>query len=345
MIYWKKPLRFLFTCLAILSFLFSFLPKTASAEELCLEPVDVCLLIDASGSMALEGRMFAAQEAAKIFLDYLGQNDQSAAGYFNSLASVNKLLSTEHNLTAQAIDNLWPNGGTNIGEGIAQALTELTSTRANQEANQVIILLSDGAANLPGSIVLGEAYAQEKAHQAAGESIQIFTVGLGSEINEQMLYYIAQITSAHKANGEAGYYPAPSPDDLLDIYQEIAYDICQPELFCGDGLVSSEIGEVCEIGQPTACQTDQSYQGLQTCAADCLTWSQCQASEFCGDSIKNGPEQCDGQDSLIGGYFCDSQCQLLPLPALTACSDNLDNDSDGLIDSFDPAAGLILLIS
>lgn len=176
-----------------------------------------------------------AKNAANSFLDNLEDQDQSALISFKGTAFLDKLLSNNHQDTEDVIDGLVANGATNIGEAIDKGVEELSSERANSQANKVMILLTDGKSTCPyvGSEIDLEncgynedegdiQYSLDAAQEAASASFKIFTVGLGSnsEINETMLQNIANITGAK-------YYHAPNSADLEAIYDDIAWEMCQ----------------------------------------------------------------------------------------------------------------------
>ncbi len=54
----------------------------------------------------------------------------------------------------------------------------------------------------------------------------------------------------------------------------------------------------------------------------------------CGNNILDDNEQCD--DGPQGSDLCTSQCALIEQTPIYQCSDDLDNDEDGLIDELDP---------
>jgi len=168
-----------------------------------------------------------AKNAAKSFLDNFKDNDQSALVSFADNASLNKQLSNNHLLTKTEVDNLVVGGATNIGDAILQGINELNSGRANPKASHVMVLLTDGKANKPNGPGHGEdpldvQYAKDKAQEAANQGYKIFTVGLGDDgdINQEMLQEIATITSAN-------YHHVPNGEDLTDIYNQIAWEVCQ----------------------------------------------------------------------------------------------------------------------
>jgi len=207
-------------------------------SDLCDVPVDVVIAMDRSFSMSYDNptRLSQAKSAADTFLESMGPSDQSSLVYFSYdetpqnpyndpwIAFLDKRLSNDHDLTASHIDALTADGPTNIGDAIILANEELTSERANPMAVKVIILLTDGRANMPNGNGLGEdlldvAYATSTVQQAASLGHKIFTIGLGDSINEDMLSYIS-------AQTDAKYYFSPSASDLEEIYMSIGREIC-----------------------------------------------------------------------------------------------------------------------
>ncbi len=195
-------------------------------------------------------KITAAKQAAKDFLDLLGSEDQSSLVSYATTYSLDKLLANDHAATKTAIDGLITGGATNIGDAIALANTELTSVRANPAAAKVEILLTDGMANKPYGPGYDEwpadvAYAKVKADEAAAQGIQVFTIGLGSDVNTAMLQYIATTTGAN-------YYFDPTGADLIAIYTQISEALCNPDDDNSTGLT----GEWAEIYNNGTSQQD-----------------------------------------------------------------------------------------
>jgi uncharacterized repeat protein (TIGR01451 family) len=194
---------------------------------LCAVDLDAVIIMDRSGSMGedIPPRLAQAKIAADGFLDKLRSSDQSALVSFSTSANLDKQLSNDHGLTKNFINSLSANGSTNIGDAIKLANEENNSSRSNPSALKIEILLTDGRANKPNGTGSGEnsadvAYAGAKAAEAASLGIKIFSVGLGSDVNQTMLANIALVTGGK-------YYLSPTASDLESIFNEIAFEACQ----------------------------------------------------------------------------------------------------------------------
>lgn len=89
-------------------------------------------------------------------------------------------------------------GWTNVGGGIQRAIEELTSSRSRSTATKMIILLTDGNANVNEAggvddIEGGNAYALNRAQAAADQGIFIFAVSVGAESNPSLMQQIADL--------------------------------------------------------------------------------------------------------------------------------------------------------
>ena len=105
---------------------------------------------------------------------------------------------------------------TNIGGGMDKALNELNSERARGKASRYIVILTDGKPNVNSSnSYVGDnnsqaiGWALNRAEAAREQAITVFTVGVGGDVNEQMLKDMA--TSEDKY-----YYADNNPDPNND---------------------------------------------------------------------------------------------------------------------------------
>jgi len=196
-------------------------------NSLCRVNLDVAVVMDVSGSMNFDSpaRLSQAKTAASSFVNKLESDDRSALVSFGTEAVLEKSFSSDHSATQTEINGLSAVGSTNIGDGIAFANDGFLEDAQALQALKIEVLLTDGKANKPNGLGYGEnaqdvAYARDMAMEAATAGIKIFTIGLGNSTNGSMLYSIANDTGGK-------YYYAPTGDDLDEIFDDIAYDICE----------------------------------------------------------------------------------------------------------------------
>lgn len=97
---------------------------------------------------------------------------------------------------------------TNIGAGILRGIEELTSNRASPVARKIMILLTDGVANIGCETCTsydpagGRNYALEVAQQAADNEITIFAVSVGSGADQALMDQIAAIGGGEHFHAE-----------------------------------------------------------------------------------------------------------------------------------------------
>jgi len=193
----------------------------------CEIPTDVVLAIDLSGSMNNDGGtppepITSVLSAAQAFVSRLSAEDKVGVITFATEAQVIEVLTNEsarvaENIGKLGIDPKEETGSTNTGEGLKLMGGELDSSRHNTGARKVGILLTDGLATAGGDDP--EVYAQEQADRVKAMDVNLFTIGLGSSLNEEALKSIAST--------ETQYYNAPSIRELGSIYTSITESICE----------------------------------------------------------------------------------------------------------------------
>ncbi len=109
---------------------------------------------------------------------------------------------------------------TNMGGGIEKGIEELTSVRARHTARKVMIVLTDGLANVnargkTGDYTNGPIYARTMAEQAVEQGIRIFAVSVGSDSDAALMEQIAEI-----GNG-AHFHAEGSIDAYSDQLEQI----------------------------------------------------------------------------------------------------------------------------
>lgn len=185
-------------------------------------PMDVVLVLDRSGSMKDDGLnppqpMTNVKNAAKDFLDNLVSNSKVGLVSFSSSASTDMpltLMNSYDNKTSikTAISALNPSGKTAIGNAMAAANNLLLNGR--EDTTKVIVLLTDGVCNEGSDQECANAISVSQAND-----IKVYTIGLGTDLDEPLLQKIAFETGGK-------YYNAPTSSDLEDVYDSIAQEIC-----------------------------------------------------------------------------------------------------------------------
>jgi Ca-activated chloride channel family protein len=110
-------------------------------------PIDLALLIDASGSMDADLPLVRA--AAKGLVRTLGDGDRGGVFMVNASVSMPQAFTSDHERIATAIDAVTAGGGTAIYDGLYAALRELERQRLDdtEVRRQVLVALSDGLDN------------------------------------------------------------------------------------------------------------------------------------------------------------------------------------------------------
>ncbi len=115
-------------------------------------------------------------------------------------------------------------GWTNMGGGMATAINELSGERARSLSKKVLVLLTDGNANVSetgktGDAAGGRAYAIKEARRAASLGMTVFAISVGAGADQGVMKEIADITGGvhFHAEGSIEKYS----EQLRDIFTEI----------------------------------------------------------------------------------------------------------------------------
>jgi Mg-chelatase subunit ChlD len=199
----------------------------ATTLRSCEVPTDVVLAIDLSGSMNNDGGqppepVTSVLTAAKSFISRLQEHDQVGLVTYATKASLIAMLTRDidhvaDTVTSLAIDPKEETGNTNTGEALMYLTQELSSVRHNNSARKVAILLTDGLATAPKDNP--DVYAQTHADALKATGAQLFTIGIGADLNEIFLKSLASTP--------AQYYRAPSIREVDTIYSDITKAICE----------------------------------------------------------------------------------------------------------------------
>ena len=158
-------------------------------------PLNVTLVLDASGSMSHGNRVAIAREAAESIRRSLGRDDRIGVAHFTT--DVIDDLTVRHTrpddrVVRRSIDRLAPHGSTNVQAGLDLGVKLADRVRRERpDAYNYVILMSDGVANVDATDPFG---ILESAYDAnSSNPLRLITIGVGIEnYNDYLLEQLAQ---------------------------------------------------------------------------------------------------------------------------------------------------------
>jgi uncharacterized membrane protein len=189
----------------------SLLPvRMESQKRREIPSVAMALVIDRSGSMT-GMPMEMAKKAAKATLSVLAADDLIEVVAFDSRPHrfVKMQPARNRSRIRNLIGRIQPGGGTEIFSALDAAYNDLVVTRARKKH---VILLTDGKAPTSG--------VRDLVTAMVADAMTVTTVGLGADIDEQMLKMIAEV-------GGGRYHAVPDPQNLPRIFTKETQMVAQ----------------------------------------------------------------------------------------------------------------------
>ena len=172
-------------------------------------PLNFALVLDHSGSMK-GAKLKNVKEAVKMLINRLEPTDYVSVVIFDDTAQViipSMPANDKPGMTA-AIDQIRDAGGTTMSLGMIQGLNELRRWNIPNAINRMI-LLTDG-------VTYGDAQrCRQLASDAAAVGIGIYTLGIGSDWDEDLLDVVGQTS----ASGQPAEF-IRDPSDALNVFQQ-----------------------------------------------------------------------------------------------------------------------------
>lgn len=158
-------------------------------------PLNVTLVLDASGSMADGNRVGIARTAAESIRRSLHRDDRIAVVHFTN--DVIDKLTVEHERpdskkVRNSIHRLEPNGSTNVQAGLDLGVRLAHEARRERpDAHNYVILMSDGVANVDATNPF--AILESAGDYDSGNPLRLITIGVGIQsYNDYLLEQLAQ---------------------------------------------------------------------------------------------------------------------------------------------------------
>ncbi|MPY61099.1 vWA domain-containing protein [Streptomyces spongiae] len=209
--------------------------RTAEATDRRGGAMNLCLVIDRSGSMAGQDKLEVAKRSCVDIFRRITGDDLFTVVVFDSAVQVVVNPQTPGAQVEEKLKAIRPGGATNLSLGWYQGLLELQSHMTDEHYGR-LILLSDGLANEGET---KKAALASVASRARDEGITTSTIGIGGDFQEEILDAIAT------ASGGRFWYISESGIDTI-LEEEfrsaltVVLDRPKVELILPDGVSVSE---------------------------------------------------------------------------------------------------------
>ncbi len=169
--------------------------------------------------------MQAVKEAVTVMMDIiveLDTDDMTSLEIYGTTGRHEIDLTRDYSLVSERLNEMQASHYDNctcMGAGLERAIEELNSERARGASRKMIILLTDGNANVGKGGLSATAYALQQAEIAAEQGFRIFCVSVGANSNQVLMQQIADIGNGEHfhAEGSIDQYS----DDLADIFRRL----------------------------------------------------------------------------------------------------------------------------
>lgn len=161
---------------------FSGLPRLA---------MNLCVVIDKSGSMIDEGKMEAVQEGLHLLLEALGPQDTLSVVAYDSRAHLvlPPTAVVDRAGIAALLEDIYPGGATNIEAGLSEGYRQLLQSYRPEAVNRMVFL-SDGVATVGARDM--EALLAIVEENGADREIGLSAIGVGTSFDHELMLLLAR---------------------------------------------------------------------------------------------------------------------------------------------------------
>ncbi len=168
-------------------------------------PIDICLLIDSSGSMAGDKRQAACYLAEHLLLT--GKEKVAVVTFQERSSQVVVPFTRNQNLLRKGLATITPAGLTPMASGIVRAVDLIKNNRVR---NPLLVMITDGIPNTPLWTLDAKTDALEAAGLIPDEKIHLVCIGV-----ESNRYFMEKL--ANRANGVLYLVDDLNKDNLINI--------------------------------------------------------------------------------------------------------------------------------
>jgi VWFA-related protein len=182
--------------------------QVSAAES--IDRLTTMLVMDVSGSMNNGGKLAAAKQAARAYVDQMRPDDQAGIISFNTAINTVQAVTSDHQALSAAINNLVAQSDTAMFDALQKAIEVLKPL----PGRKAIIVLTDGLDNSSNST-------SQDVIQAVGTGgVSISTIGLGDPAAGKSFFGINEASLRELAEQAGGAYAFTIDNAALQsIYQ------------------------------------------------------------------------------------------------------------------------------
>lgn len=174
-------------------------------------PLNICMVIDKSGSMESENKLENVKKAALFVIDHLKPTDFFSVITYDTHVYTTIPATQVHDKTElrTIIDRIVSGSSTNLSGGMMEGYAQVLKNYKSGMVNRVL-LLSDGLANAG---ITNPMQLKKIATEKNSQSLTLSTFGVGTDFNEDLMTTLAEF-------GGGNYYFISNPDDISTIFSQ-----------------------------------------------------------------------------------------------------------------------------
>ena len=175
-------------------------------------PVNLCVVLDRSGSMSEESKMNYAKAALVALIDQLTKDDIFSLVIYDDVVEVIRpaeRVGSDKERLRNLVEDINPRGWTNLGGGMQEGFRQVEKNTSKEYVNRVI-LLSDGLANQG---ITDPHRLQDIARKQRDRSVSLSTIGVGLDYNENLMVGLSE-------QGGGNYYFLESSRNLASVLRK-----------------------------------------------------------------------------------------------------------------------------
>lgn len=188
-----------------------------------VQPRDIMLVLDISGSMSAEDKINQLKRSVNLLCSELQRQrggDRVGVATYSTTASLLSPLSLDIAQVNSRVKTIRENGSTNISAGMTIGRTEL-QRNGRAGAGRLMVVLTDGLVNQPVSAAVGRPMVLQEARRAADDKLPILTISFGAASDPVLMREVANIASGVHFHVSGNSF-ASQEEELRAVFLKVA---------------------------------------------------------------------------------------------------------------------------